>query len=396
MLVPFLVLTAALAQPPTANYVAVTATETKTGPWRSLGKNWAATLGDGTAPLANLISLRKADTPLPEWPRTAGVILANGDRIAGTVLTGDDTALVLKTAWQPKGLRVPLPAIRVLWLTAIPADAPAFVDRYRWLDPKRKSDVVLLRNGDTAAGDIEKFADAGAVRLRHGTEAIATFEATAMAAVAFNPNLSATRKLKGPFARLVLADGSRITVSAATADGTTLRATTTFGAAFEVALNQVIALDVQQGKATDLADLRPKSEKVEPFNDLAWPWQANRTVKSRPLRLATPRGVSTFDTGLGTHPHTTLTYSLNGKYRRFTALVGLDADTGRRGAAKVQILVDGKDQPLDGLAKLSAAAGQVPVSVELAGAKELTLVVDFGAGGDVQADVNWADARLIE
>jgi hypothetical protein len=27
--------------------------------------------------------------------------------------------------------------------------------------------------------------------------------------------------------------------------------------------------------------------------------------------------------------------------------------------------------------------------------KELTLVIDFGPSGDVQADVNWADARLV-
>lgn len=392
MLLPLLVLTATAAQPAAPDFVAVTTTETKAGPWQALGKGWAATVG-GDA-VANLVSLRRADAPLPEWPRTAGVILANGDRIAGDVLTGDDAAVVLKTAWQPKGLRVPLPAIRVLWLTAIPADAPAFVDRYRWLDAGRKSDVLLLRNGDTAAGVIETFAEGGALRLRRDAAA-ATFDAGAVAAVAFNPTLSAARKIKGPYARLVLADGSRVSVAAATAEGATVKATTTFGVAVELPMKQVVALDVLQGKATPLADLKPKAEAVEPFNDLAWPWQANRTVKSRPLRLTTSGGVSTFDTGLGTHPRTTLTYALGGKYRRFTALVGLDAETGQRGTAKARLLLDGKEQAVPGLATL-AAAGPVAVSVDLAGAKELTLVVDFGPGGDVQADVNWADAKLIE
>ena len=32
----------------------------------------------------------------------------------------------------------------------------------------------------------------------------------------------------------------------------------------------------------------------------------------------------------------------------------------------------------------------------LTGAKDLTLVVDFGSNGSVQDDVDWADARLIK
>ena len=65
-----------------------------------------------------------------------------------------------------------------------------------------------------------------------------------------------------------------------------------------------------------------------------------------------------------------------------------------RQAAKIRILVDGKELPLPELKSLAsgpALAGKVDVR----GAKELTLVVDFGPTGDVQADVNWGDARLI-
>ena len=38
----------------------------------------------------------------------------------------------------------------------------------------------------------------------------------------------------------------------------------------------------------------------------------------------------------------------------------------------------------------------VAVRVDVSGANELTLEVDFGPTGGVQADVNWADARLIK
>ena len=376
-----------LAQPPAAPaYAVVTATEATSGPWRPLDKT----------SLLNLVSIRR-EVPLPAWSRSAGAILVNGDRIPGELLLGDDAAVVLKSSLNPKGLRVPLPAIRALWLTPVPADTSDFPDRYSWLDANRKTDVVLLRNGDTVVGDIEAFTAEGKLRIKKTADgAGATLEPGAVAAVAFNPSLGAIRKVKGPYARLAMADGMRISLANVTADAAMLKGAALFGTAIEVPVRDLVSLDVQGGKATNLADLKPKTESVEPFNDLAWPWQPNRTVKHRPLKLSNKLGASTFDNGLGTHPKTALTYALDGKYRTFTALVGLDADTGRRGQAKVSILVDGKLQPIPELEKLSSATGPFAVGVSVAKAKELTLVVDFGPNGDVQADVNWVDAKLIE
>src|SRR5262249_22100296 len=160
-----------------------------------------------------------------------------------------------------------------------------------------------------------------------------------------------------------------------------------FGADLDLPLADLIALDVMQGRAVYLSDLKPRRSVTEAFGGLAWPWVADRSVKGNPLRLVTGRGEETFDRGLGTHSKATLTYDRGGKSRRFEATVGLDATTGRRGAAKVGILVDGKEQPVPGLDRLSAAGGCVPVAVGVAKAKELTLVIEFGPAGDVQADV---------
>jgi NPCBM/NEW2 domain len=376
-----------LAQPPAAPaYTTVSATETISGPWRPLDK----------FALANLVTIRR-EGPLPAWPRAAGAILVNGDRIPGELLLGDDTSVILKSSLNPQGLRVSLPALRVLWIAPPAANVSDFPDRYSWLDANRKTDVVLLRNGDTVAGDIEAFTNEGKLRIKSIAEGKSiVLDSGAMTAVAFNPSLGAIRKVKGPIARLVLTDGTRVSLANVAADGATLKGASLFGAALQIPVRDLLSLDVLQGKATFLADLKPKAETVEPFNDLAWPWQANRSVKHRPLRLATRLGASTFDAGLGTHPKTTLTYALDGKYRAFTAIVGLDAETGRRGQAKVSILVDGQRRTIDGLETLSAATGPVAIDVSVAKAKELTLVVDFGPNGDVQADVNWADARLIE
>jgi hypothetical protein len=60
---------------------------------------------------------------------------------------------------------------------------------------------------------------------------------------------------------------------------------------------------------------------------------------------------------------------------------------------RIGVLVDGKSRE-DRV--ISAREGPVPLRVTLNGARELTLVVEFGPGNDVWGHVDWADARLIK
>ena len=57
--------------------------------------------------------------------------------------------------------------------------------------------------------------------------------------------------------------------------------------------------------------------------------------------------------------------------------------------------MDGKEQELPALLGLTTG-NAVIVRVDVRGAKELTLVIDFGPAGGVAVDVNWCDARLVE
>ena len=397
-----------LTQPPAAGpprfAVSTASGRPVTGRVERLLPKWGAKIGDpdATVPPGDLIGLANAGRPRPPLPGGPQLVLANGDRIPGTLAGGDDLAVTITPAVSPGKAgatwRVPLAQVRVLWLEAPPAEYPIDPDRYPWLTAGRKKDVVLFRNGDTLSGDIERFAGDGRSLTWKppGGKGSAVLDLSLVSAVALNPTLVAGRKPRGPYARVVTADGTRVSVSAAEGDGARVNCTATFGAKFDLPLAELAALDVLQGKAVYLSDLKPARATTEGYGELTWPWRSDRSAKGDPLRLVTPRGEETFDKGLGTHPRTTLVYPLGKKYRRFEATVGLDAATGRRGAAAVRILVDGKEHPAPELARLSAAGGAVPVSVDVSRAGELTLVVDFGPAGDVQADVDWADARLVE
>src|SRR5436305_8420325 len=96
------------------------------------------------------------------------------------------------------------------------------------------------------------------------------------------------------------------------------------------------------------------------------------------------------------HSASRVTYAVPAGCRRFAALVGLDDHTGRRGSVRVRVLVDGKERELGLKGELTHRNGPLAVRVDVEGAKELTLAVDFGAGGDIGDHVNWVDARLVK
>ena len=140
--------------------------------------------------------------------------------------------------------------------------------------------------------------------------------------------------------------------------GAALVAKAVCGPTIEIPLSKIVALNVLQGPATYLSDLKPKKAEVVGFLGEGWPWAADRSVRGQPLKLLTKEGESTLDKGLGTHAKTVLTYDLGGKFSRFEASVGLDAATGKRGRADVRVLLDGKEV---GPAELKTLAAGVAI-----------------------------------
>src|SRR5262249_51409138 len=159
--------------------------------------------------------------------------------------------------------------------------------------------------------------------------------------------------------------------------------------------DQLVSVDVEQGKVTYLSDLRPVKYRYQTFDGEQYPWVADRCVTGRPMALRSASGESTFDRGLGLHAECAITYSLGGKYRRFEALAGLDARSGARGNATLSVRVDGKEQALSSGGQLTDAGGPVTVGIDVTGAKELTIEVRRGPGGHVQDHANLAEARLV-
>jgi len=377
---------------------------TAVGPVGKIAADWSIRLGGARPSLtagADVITLRRQGLPLPPTPLTEQVVLSNGDRLplqAGKPLRSAGERL--ECSPQPplrlpgaSALTLPLAAVALVWIA--PPDGteePALLLR-RLLAARRSSDVVLLRNGDTALGTVIALDRETVCRLEAGKKSLEVPFAR-VAAVAFSPELLAHQLPKGPYGHLVLAGGGRLALASAQVDveRQMLVSKMLLGVAVEVPLAQVVALDLRQGRATYLSDLEPRAFQHTPFLGISWPLVKDGSVAGRDLRLAG----GTHDKGLGLHSKSILTYDLAGKYEWLEALVGLDEQTGRRGQARISVLVDGKARDLGLDRELSGRDGALPLRIDVRGGRELTLVVDFGRQGDVEAHVDWADARLIK
>jgi hypothetical protein len=325
--------------------------------------------------------------------------LANGDRLpladAGPRLDGERLHFRCPFLADGKEVDVPLAAVSVVWFAPTASDDPERLRRRLAAGP-RKHDVVLLRNGDTLEGVLTAL-DGKTVELEVEKKPVKV-EVGRTAAVALSTEWAEPPRPKGTFARVALsdpdgpADGARVTLaSARCADGAVLTGETAFGAAFRAPLARVAALDLCGDRVAYLSDLQPLRYQFTPYLDDRWDCARDAAVTGLDLLLAG----STYDRGVGLHAGGRLTFAVPKGAGRFEATVGVDDRAGPRAAARVRVLADGK--PLDlGGGDLTAAGGPVSVAADVAGAKELTLEVDYGPRGPVQGCVDWVDARFVK
>lgn len=395
-------LTPILAEGEDPVFVAATASSPPvTGAVIRIDQNWGVTLmsnGMKTVTAANdLISLRRSGELLPPFPSGPHIIFANGDRLAGQLTKIERGEVKFKALLGGSGasevsqeLSIPLSALAVIWFRSPPRDSAQAISR-SWVSERRRRDVVLLNNGDTRIGAVAGMASPIAPFLLKEDNREIRIDSSHVVAIALNTDLARTLRPRGAYARLVLANGGRLGLLSATADTATLSGKTLFGADVKIPFEQIVSLDVRQGKAVYLSDLKPKKYEHTPFLGVRWPLAVDRSPDGREMRLAG----HTFDKGLGLHSDSRLTFHLGGAYRRFEATVGLDDRSGQGGAVRIGVLVDGQERIADDK-ELTSAGGPRNLSIDVSGAKELTLVVEFGGGGDVCDHVDWADARVIK
>jgi hypothetical protein len=163
--------------------------------------------------------------------------------------------------------------------------------------------------------------------------------------------------------------------------------TTVSGARVEYPRQLVARLDYSKGKLTYLSDLEPA--KVIEKSNLDWVehYRRDKNLDGGDLRLAGQK----YSKGLALHSYTELIYDIDGGYKEFKAVLGVDDLVGGDGKAVVKIDADGRELFSGTITRKDPLR---PLNLDVTGVKLLRIVVRSSGFLDLGDHVDLADAKV--
>lgn len=264
--------------------------------------------------------------------------------------------------------------------------------------PSPHSDRLLLENGDELSGRITAVTDSS-VEIT-GDIGPLTVDRQRITALAFSPLSSdavrkddASHRERRPSPRRLLVglrDGSIFHASALTIDHDQMQAELFDRVKVVAPAQAVVFTQAIGGRATYLSDLEPESYRHLPYLSLDWPYRLDANVTGTRLRA----DGRIYAKGIGMHSTARLTFRLEKGYRRFEADLAIDDQTQRRGSVVFRVLAGPREIYKSGVVR--GGDPPLPISVNVSGVSQLSLVVDYADRADELDHADWLNARLIE
>ena len=326
--------------------------------------------------------------------RSSLLLLENGDRIVIRPVSLDDQRVVARWFDFPDWSAVVIPLETIRGIVLVVPETPSALNQIikLLLDRREKGDVLILNNGDHVIGELQAL-DRQSLTLQAAVGKTKTrIRRSGVQAIGFDPSLTSFPKVTGKLSHLMLTDGTRLTArNLRLASKGLLCLDAVFGAKLEVPFSAIVSIRFLGGRTVYLSDLKPSEYRFTPFLSTHWLLRGDRNVNGGPLQLRGREYVK----GLGLHSQSTVTYSLDGHYRRFHATIGIDDAARGRGSVIFAVELDGRRVFSSDL--LTGKSPAVPIKpIDVTGKRRLTLIVDYGQFGDIQDLADWCDAVLIK
>jgi len=329
--------------------------------------------------------------------RTYVVTIDGGIFAADTVAVTGETLDLLSPLFDSRSL--PLARVRGIVFNA-PAARQARDRLFQMLAAEGEGDRdrLLLVGGDELQGTLEKLDSRQAtMETSLGPAKIDLGRTTA---VVFNPALADEIVPPAPRLLIGLADGSLIVAAKATggarvafvpvaAAADAKPSPDSTAAMWQVDRSEIVFIQTLGGRAVYLSDLKPLGYKHVPYLDLPRDYRLNRSVGGGDLRAGGRRYLK----GVGMHSTSRLTFPLSADHHRFAATIAVDDETAGRGSVTFRIFVDAEERFRSEIVR--GGDEPLPIEVDVAGGKTLSLVVDFADQADVQDRADWLNARLL-
>jgi len=315
------------------------------------------------------------------------LVLAVGGYLPAAVLGADKAELSVDSA-RLGPLKLPLDALAgiVFRPPSHPSELDALLDRIAL--EQGQADRVILDNGDEVSGLIETIqSDKLTIKGNIGLKEVSVRR---IVALLFNPALRQRPAVPTGAAWIGLGDGARLLVARFQLKADAMEWTTLSGATWKAAAKDLVFFMPRTDRVVYLSDIRPSEYRFLPYLETKWPYKTDRNVTGGQLRC----GGRLYLKGLGVHSAARLSYRFDLPWKRFQAEVGIDDSTGNRGSVGFRVFVDGK-QKFGGPPVRGGMPPQA-ISIDLAGARQLDLVVDYGEAGDMMDHADWLNARLVK
>ncbi|MCI4354775.1 MAG: NPCBM/NEW2 domain-containing protein [Thermoplasmata archaeon] len=348
----------------------------------------------GTLKAADLVEIafnggRAANSGRPA-PEDIEIILTTGDLLVGRVGAKSDDGVNLLSAVFSNPL-VKFGQIRAVVFPANRAFLPL-----RLPEKADAADIILTQSGDRAEGTILSVSDAGVAYKSKRLDKEITVPLDKAAGVWMIETEAAPKEPSGLHATVLTSDGSSLRGEIRSLKEGALTLKDGYGAVHKIPANLLSGIYMKNGRVVYLSDIKPTIVDEDAnyirgpkklSSDLDFPYQKDRSARGGKIILG---GVE-HRKGVGVRARSLLAYPLDGGFKRFQAVLGLDASSMGLGAVKIEVETDGKKLKELGLKGMDAPQA---IDVDVSGAKELLLRVTWAGVG--QSDfVDWGSARLI-
>jgi len=153
--------------------------------------------------------------------------------------------------------------------------------------------------------------------------------------------------------------------------------------------NQVRRITISSERLEYLSDIDPIQERSRPVLAPGRSWQRDRTVSGLPIKI----GDQVYDKGLGFASGMSVTFPNEGLHDLFIAEIGIDIDSGIRGDCEFVVLCENRE-----VFRKRKRGGEPAdlIKVDITGASDVTLRVDYGEDLDIADHADWGEACFIQ
>jgi hypothetical protein len=258
------------------------------------------------------------------------------------------------------------------------------------------ADAVLLINGDRLTGTLTSL-EGGSLTLK-AASGETKLPLSRVEAIAFGSRPSAAGSSASSAQANSIVVGMR--------DGSLVHAQGIEASSKSVTIKLADGVKLTGGKVDDIVALQSLGERIKylsdferadyrfvPYLSIEWPMGRDRNVLNSPLTVDGKRYLK----GIGLHSAARVTYRLDREYQRFDATVAVDDAAKGRGSVVFSAYVEREGKWGEAYKSDTLRGGELPqaVSVDLRGAKSLTLTVDYADRGDELDYADWLDARIV-